>query len=79
MAISKSFAASTSQLHVLRDQVDTIQDGVNIILIPGIGTPFLGTWPFTNPEWLTTLPSSDTRARILTYKYPSPFTDNKPS
>ncbi|OQD75303.1 hypothetical protein PENDEC_c007G00972 [Penicillium decumbens] len=79
MATARSFAAITGQLHVLRDQVDSSQDGVDIVLIPGIGTPLPGTWPFANPEWLTTLPGFGARARVLAYEYPSPFIGNKPS
>jgi hypothetical protein len=36
------------------------------------------TWPFANPEWLSTLPGSGAGARVLAYEYPSPVTGNKP-
>lgn len=38
-----------------------------------------GTWPFANPEWLTTLPGFGAGVRVLAYEYPSPFIGNKPS
>ncbi|TVY21056.1 hypothetical protein LARI1_G001255 [Lachnellula arida] len=71
--------ATTGHLRVLRDPIDTAEDGVDIILVPGIGTIWPEDWPFTDPEWLATLPGSGAGARILAYKYASPFAGTKPS
>ena len=49
----------------------------SIILVPGIGTTSPEDWPFVNQEWLATLPGSGVRARILAYKYASPFVAGK--
>jgi hypothetical protein len=49
----------------------------SIVLVPGIGTVSPENWPFANKEWLSTLPSSGAGARILSYKYSSPFTGTK--
>ncbi|KAK2811685.1 hypothetical protein FQN50_002031 [Emmonsiellopsis sp. PD_5] len=78
MATTTSSAA-TGHFQVLRDGVDTSQDAVDIVLVPGIGTPMPENWPFANQEWLATLPSSGAGARILAYEYPSPFAGTKPS
>ncbi|RDW79835.1 hypothetical protein BP6252_04473 [Coleophoma cylindrospora] len=78
MATTTSFA-TTGHLQVLWDPVDTSRDGVDIVLVPGIGTTSPENWPFANQEWLATLPSSGARARILAYKYASPFAGTKPS
>lgn len=51
----------------------------SIFLVPGTGTTSPEDWPFANPEWLTTLPGSGAGARILAYKYVSPFAGIKPS
>ncbi|KGO69642.1 Tetratricopeptide-like helical [Penicillium italicum] len=73
-----SFAA-TGHLQVLRDPLDESQEGVDIVLVPGIGTPPPEEWPFADEEWLATLPGSSAGTRILAYKYASPFTATKPS
>ncbi|KAL5344308.1 hypothetical protein ACLOAV_010737 [Pseudogymnoascus australis] len=71
--------ATTGHLQILRDSVDTSEDGVDIVLVPGTGTTSPENWPFADPEWLATLPGSGAGARILTYKYASPFGATKPS
>ncbi|KAK2800317.1 hypothetical protein FQN51_006225 [Onygenales sp. PD_10] len=78
MATTTSSAAA-GRFQVLRDAVDTSQDAVDIVLVPGIGTPVPENWPFANQEFLATLPSSGAGARILAYEYPSPFAGTKPS
>ncbi|KAL2833318.1 tetratricopeptide repeat domain-containing protein [Aspergillus cavernicola] len=78
MATATGFA-TTSRLRVLRDPINTSQDGVDIVLVPGIGTISPENWPFANKEWLATLPSSGAGARILSYEYSSPFVGTKPS
>ncbi|KAK2774312.1 hypothetical protein FQN52_004296 [Onygenales sp. PD_12] len=72
-------SAVTGHLRVLRDGVDTSQDAVDIVLVPGIGTATPENWPFANQEWLTSLPGYGAGARILAYEYPSPFAGTKPS
>ncbi|KAJ5948681.1 hypothetical protein N7454_001988 [Penicillium verhagenii] len=79
MATLKSFAATTGQLHVLQDLVGAFPDGVDIVLVPGIGTPSPRTWPFASLEWLTSLPGSGAGIRVLAYEYSSPFTGSTPS
>lgn len=44
---------------------------LSIILVPGIGTIPPNKWPFANEDWLATLPSSVSGARILAYEYTS--------
>ncbi|RAL14029.1 NB-ARC and TPR domain protein [Aspergillus homomorphus CBS 101889] len=66
-------------LRTLRDPLDDSQYGIDIALIPGIGTSPPEDWPFAKPEWLATLPGSGTGARVLAYEYASPFTGSKPS
>lgn len=78
MATMTSFTTA-GHLQVLRDLVDTSQDCVDIVLVPGTGTPSPENWPFANPEWLATLPGSGAGARILAYEYTSPFPGTKPS
>ncbi|KAL7794447.1 tetratricopeptide repeat domain-containing protein [Trichoderma ceciliae] len=78
MATEMSFATS-GRLDVLRDPVDTTQNGVDTVLIPGIGTAPPESWPFVEQEWLANLPNSGAGARILTYEYASPFAGAKPS
>ncbi|KAL6699691.1 tetratricopeptide repeat domain-containing protein [Trichoderma pleuroticola] len=78
MAMATSFA-TTGRLQVLREPDDSFQDGVDIVLIPGIGTTSPENWPFADHEWLASLPSSGTGARILAYEYASPFAGTKPS
>ncbi|KAJ5927296.1 hypothetical protein N7516_009069 [Penicillium verrucosum] len=75
---SISFAA-TGRLQVLRDSSNESQDGVDIVLVPGIGTTLPEEWPFVNKEWLATLPGSSAGTRILAYDYTSPFGATKPS
>ncbi|KAL3469683.1 tetratricopeptide repeat domain-containing protein [Aspergillus californicus] len=70
-------SGTTNHLQVLRDPIDTSQDSVDIVLVPGIGTVSPENWPFANKEWLSTLPSSGDGARILSYNYSSPFTGTK--
>ncbi|OQE22153.1 hypothetical protein PENFLA_c013G10931 [Penicillium flavigenum] len=71
--------AATGRLQVLREPLDESQDGVDIVLIPGIGTILPEEWPFANEEWLATLPGSSTGTRILAYEYASPFAATRPS
>ncbi|KAI1078974.1 tetratricopeptide repeat domain-containing protein [Whalleya microplaca] len=78
MATTTSFAA-TGHLRVLQDSVDASHHGVDIVLVPGIGTTSPENWPFASPEWLATLPGSGAGARILSYEYASPFAGTKPS
>ncbi|KAJ5129351.1 uncharacterized protein N7515_005390 [Penicillium bovifimosum] len=70
--------ANTGCLKILRDSVND-SDGVDIVLVPGIGTISPEEWPFADPEWLSTLPGSCGEARIFAYEYPSPFLGTKPS
>ncbi|KAF2665940.1 tetratricopeptide repeat domain-containing protein [Microthyrium microscopicum] len=78
MAKVMSFAA-TGRLRVLRDPVDTSQDGIDVVLVPGIGTTSPENWPFANEAWLATIPGFSAAARILAYEYASPFMGTKPS
>ncbi|UKZ83205.1 hypothetical protein TrVFT333_011010 [Trichoderma virens FT-333] len=78
MAMATNFA-TTGRLQVLREPADNPQDGVDIVLIPGIGTTLPENWPFADQDWLTSLPGSGARARILAYEYASPFVGAKPS
>jgi len=42
----------------------------SIILVPGIGTPPVETWPFCSKEWLQdTLPSTAARPRVLAFQH----------
>lgn len=42
----------------------------SIVLIPGIGTPIVESWPFCSPQWLPQcLPLETTRPRLLTFDY----------
>ncbi|KAJ9300380.1 hypothetical protein DTO217A2_7960 [Paecilomyces variotii] len=77
MATTTSFG-TTGHLQILRDPADTSHEGLDIILVPGIGTVSPGKWPFADQEWLSTLPSGS-GARILAYEYASPFAGTKPS
>ncbi|KAK2825694.1 hypothetical protein FQN49_007458, partial [Arthroderma sp. PD_2] len=74
-----SFAATGRHLRVLRDPVDTSHDGIDIVLVPGVGTTLPENWPFANQEWLATLPGSGSGARTFAYEYASPFTGTKSS
>ncbi|KAF2009119.1 tetratricopeptide repeat domain-containing protein [Aaosphaeria arxii CBS 175.79] len=74
--MAASFTTS-GHLQVLRDPVGTSQDGVDIILVPGIGTSSPDNWPFADQDWLSTLPGSGRKARILAYRYATPFAGNK--
>ncbi|CAG8410489.1 unnamed protein product [Penicillium salamii] len=78
MATTTSSAA-TGRLQILRDPVGTSQDGIDIVLVPGIGTTLPENWPFANQEWLATLPDPSLEVRILAYEYASPFASTKPS
>ncbi|KAI5460821.1 tetratricopeptide repeat domain-containing protein [Mariannaea sp. PMI_226] len=78
MATTASFATA-GRLQVLRDPVNSSQDGVDIVLVPGIGTTAPENWPFADQQWLATLPGSSAGARILAYGYTSPFAGSKPS
>ncbi|KAJ5383488.1 hypothetical protein N7517_001399 [Penicillium concentricum] len=69
----------TGHLRVLRDPLDDAQDGVDVVLVPGIGTTLPEEWPFANEEWLATLPGPSAGTRILAYEYASPFAATKPS
>ncbi|KAF9243340.1 hypothetical protein DTO006G1_363 [Penicillium roqueforti] len=71
--------APTGHLQVLRDPPDESQDGIDIVLVPGIGTILPAEWPFAKEEWLATLPSSSAGTRVLAYEYASPFATAKPS
>ncbi|KAJ5245741.1 hypothetical protein N7489_005837 [Penicillium chrysogenum] len=71
--------ATTGSLRVLRDPVGASQDGIDILLVPGIGTTLVENWPFANQEWLATLPGSNPGVRILAYEYTSPFAGIRPS
>ncbi|KAI0449877.1 tetratricopeptide repeat domain-containing protein [Xylaria acuta] len=71
-------SAMTGQLQVLLDPGDT-KDGVDIILVPGIGTPPPKNWPFADQNWLATLPYHGAGVRVLSYEYSSPFVGSKPS
>ncbi|KAE8379026.1 tetratricopeptide repeat domain-containing protein [Aspergillus bertholletiae] len=78
MATGAGFA-TTGHLRVLRNPVDASQDGVDLVLVPGVGTTSPENWPFANKEWLATLPGSLLGPRILVYEYGSPFGVTKPS
>lgn len=56
-----------------------LRSNASIVLIPGIGTTSPENWPFASQDWLASLPSSGTGARILAYEYASPFAVTKPS
>ncbi|PLB49703.1 tetratricopeptide repeat domain-containing protein [Aspergillus steynii IBT 23096] len=70
---------TTGRLRVVRNAGDTAQSGIDIILIPGIGTTLPENWPFADREWLATLPGAPGGPRILAYEYASPFVGAKPS
>ncbi|GAD96164.1 tetratricopeptide repeat domain-containing protein [Paecilomyces variotii No. 5] len=55
MTTTINFTA-TSHLQVLRNPVGTYQDGVDIVLIPGIGTTSPEKWPFADEGWPSSLP-----------------------
>ncbi|QLI66908.1 uncharacterized protein G6M90_00g032140 [Metarhizium brunneum] len=78
MATSASLAAAC-HLQILTNPRDNSQDGVDIVLVPGIGTTSPENWPFANQEWLASLPGSGAGARILTFQYASPFVGTMPS
>ncbi|KAM0806780.1 putative Tetratricopeptide repeat domain-containing protein [Seiridium cardinale] len=78
MATSIGFAMS-GHLRVLREPDPTSQHGVDIVLVPGIGTTPPEHWPFANQEWLDTLSGSRAGSRVLAYEYASPFAGPKPS
>ncbi|PYI30284.1 tetratricopeptide repeat domain-containing protein [Aspergillus indologenus CBS 114.80] len=67
------------QLRTLRDPINDSEYGIDIVLVPGIGTASPENWPFANQKWLATLPESAIGARILAYEYTSPFAGSKSS
>ncbi|KAI1741754.1 tetratricopeptide repeat domain-containing protein [Xylaria scruposa] len=71
-------STTIGQLQVLLDPGDT-KDGIDIILVPGIGTPVPKNWPFADQSWLATLPYHGAGVRVLSYEYSSPFVGSKPS
>ncbi|KAL1884476.1 hypothetical protein Plec18167_002066 [Paecilomyces lecythidis] len=77
MATGTSFTAN-GQLQVLRDSIDSSQPGVDIVLIPGIGTSAPESWPFADQDWLPTVPVG-AGTRIFAYQYTSLFSGNDPS
>lgn len=49
----------------------------SIILIPGLGTPPVETWPFCSTSSLQSfLPTAIKRARLLAFDYTIPLADN---
>ncbi|PGH16718.1 hypothetical protein AJ79_01591 [Helicocarpus griseus UAMH5409] len=71
--------AAAGHFRSLQDPVDSSQDGVDIVLVPGIGTIAPENWSFTDQEWLATLRGAGAGARIFAYEYASPFTSTKSS
>ncbi|KAJ5566022.1 hypothetical protein N7535_007660 [Penicillium sp. DV-2018c] len=69
----------TGSLRKLQDPIGTSHDGLDVVLVPGIGTTSPENWPFANREWLGTLPGPCPGARVLAYEYASPLTGIKPS
>lgn len=49
----------------------------SILLIPGIGTPGVETWPFCNQQWLKDhYPNESDNPRVLTFEYSVPINDS---
>ncbi|KAK5680155.1 hypothetical protein LTS10_007082 [Elasticomyces elasticus] len=66
-------------LQVLRHPVRDAQGALDVVLVPGIGTPIPEAWPFANEDWLATLPDSGAHARIFAYRYTSNSVGPKPT
>ncbi|KAI0441439.1 tetratricopeptide repeat domain-containing protein [Xylaria telfairii] len=69
-------SATTGQLRLLLDSGNT-KNGIDIILVPGIGTPAPKDWPFADETWLATLSHPSAGVRVLSYEYVSPFVGSK--
>ncbi|KAN0095890.1 tetratricopeptide repeat domain containing protein [Hyaloscypha variabilis] len=69
---------SVSDLGTLRELLGNAHDSdIDIVLIPGFGTPPVESWPFCSDSWLSAcLPQAISRARLLAFDYVFPLDDS---